>query len=331
VRHYFLRESVFTHFSVAFGVLLLSAALVISPQGKAFATTPPSSENVITAMATPAALQPDASAVASFRNSAASARGGRGAEQPAAVATPDVLAAPPLPATVAPTPAPTPIPTQAAPVPATAPKPSPAPVSPISSSKPALAQFRVGIQAGHWKEAELPEELASLRKSTGAAGNGWREADINLAVANRVAEALRGGGIQVDVLPATVPAGYKADAFLALHGDASANTTFSGYKMARARWSKIPQVDDALIQAVSAEYQATTGLGWHASTITENMRQYYAFNWPALSHAVAPTTTAAILEMGFLTTASDRDLLLGQQDRVATGIANGIIRFLTGG
>ena len=37
-------------------------------------------------------------------------------------------------------------------------------------------------------------------------------------------------------------------------------------------------------------------------------------------------TPAAIIEAGFM--AADRDILLNQQDKVAQGIANGIVRFL---
>lgn len=152
---------------------------------------------------------------------------------------------------------------------------------------------------------------------------------MNLAVANKVAAILRARGLTVDVLPATVPVHYQADAFVALHGDASANTTLTGYKLARARWSRIPATDDALLSAISTEYHKATGLPYNAETITENMRQYFAFDWPELQHAVAPTTPSVILEMGFLTNPSDRKLLMEQQDLVASGIANGIIRFLT--
>ncbi len=192
-----------------------------------------------------------------------------------------------------------------------------------------MLQGRVGIQAGHWKENELPAELAWLRPNNGTAGSGWREVDVNLAVANRVAAILRGLGLTVDVLPATVPVHYAADAFVALHGDGSTNTTLTGYKLARARWSRIPSTDDALLADISEEYHAATGLPDNPQTISENMRQYFAFDWPEMQHAVAPTTPSVILEMGFLTTPSDRKLLLEQQDLVASGIAKGIVRFLT--
>lgn len=324
VRHYLLCEAVLSHFSVAFGVLLLTAVVAISPQGKTFATAaPPPVETAIAVQTSPGAMQPETSGPAFSRNGVAvSSRGSRG-ERPAATSTPGAATAPaapsPVGAAAASTEAPSRSPLAQIPVPMS-------PVTPPAGQTP----FHVGIQAGHWKESELPAELASLRGETGAVGNGWREVDINLSVANSVAALLRQNGVVVDVLPATVPVDHKADAFLAIHGDANDDTTVSGFKMARARWSKIPQKDDALIADVSAEYRAATGLPEHLSTITENMRQYYAFNWIDLKHAVAPTTPSAIIELGFLTTAGDREVILEHQDRVASGIARGIIRFLTG-
>lgn len=301
VRRRLLSESIFTHFTVALGVLLLTSAIIISPQGNTLAAAAPRPVVTITSVQSGAtAMQHNASGTSFARASPVETFRGSRESSPAATPAPTAPVAP-------------------ASIPTTGP-----------ASNPPSTHFRVGIQAGHWKESELPAELASLRGETGAVGTGWREVDVNLSVANSVAALLRRKGIQVDVLPATVPVGYSADAFLAIHGDANDNTSFSGFKMARATWSKIPRRDDALVAAVSATYQAATGLPEDTSTITENMRQYYAFNWMGLKHAVAPTTPSAIIELGFLTTASDRDLILGHEDRVASGIADGIMRFLTG-
>ena len=57
-----------------------------------------------------------------------------------------------------------------------APAPTPVPLSAYKLKKPA-SQIRVGIQAGHWKPLEAPEELAYFRKSTGASQDGWSEAN----------------------------------------------------------------------------------------------------------------------------------------------------------
>ncbi|HUG56051.1 MAG TPA: hypothetical protein VMJ92_03160, partial [Candidatus Limnocylindrales bacterium] len=62
--------------------------------------------------------------------------------------------------------------------------------------------------------------------------------------------------------------------------------------------------------------------------VTDDMTDYYAFAWFRYEHALAPHTAAAILEMGFISHAQDRALLLGEQEVVAGAIADGITRFL---
>jgi N-acetylmuramoyl-L-alanine amidase len=188
----------------------------------------------------------------------------------------------------------------------------------------------VGIQAGHWQTANMPDELASLRGSTGAAGSGWREVDVNLDIARRVSALLSNAGVQVDLLPSTIPTGYKADAFVALHNDGNSNTSLSGYKVARSSWSVIPTKDDALVKDLANDYEAGTGFAANPQTITLAMTRYYAFNNQMLQHAVAPSTPGAILEMSFLTNAGDRNVMTTDPDRVATAVANGILDFLNG-
>ncbi|MCL4465379.1 MAG: N-acetylmuramoyl-L-alanine amidase [Chloroflexi bacterium] len=223
---------------------------------------------------------------------------------------------------------------QAVPAPATTPT-----VPPVTStpSQPSAANpgsrggarptLRVGIQAGHWLESQLPDELASLRTATGAAGSGWREQDVNLDIAHRVADLLTADGFQVDLLPSTVPVGYQADAFLALHADANGSTSASGFKAARSSRSDIPGRDDALVAAVDDAYGRLTGLRLDNSTITNNMRYYYTFGGGDIQHAIARSTPGAILEMGFLTNPGDRALLLGSPDLVAKAIVAGLQQY----
>src|SRR5690242_6743701 len=87
--------------------------------------------------------------------------------------------------------------------------------APAIQSRP----LRVGLQAGHWKNAQLPASQARLRSSIGTAAAGRTEVALNLDLANRTASLLRAQGIVVDILPATVPTGYRADAFVAIHAD----------------------------------------------------------------------------------------------------------------
>ena len=190
------------------------------------------------------------------------------------------------------------------------------------------AFYKVGIQAGHWQTAQAPDELASLRGSTGAAGDGWREVDVNLDIARRVVERLSQAGVQAELLPVTVPVQYQADAFVSLHGDVSNDASVSGYKAARNTSSLIPETDDALLRAIKSAYAAATGLPEHPQTITRAMLRYYAFSTTRRQHVVAPTTPAVILEMGFLTNHADLSLLTQRPDAAAEGIAQGVLSFL---
>ena len=201
--------------------------------------------------------------------------------------------------------------------------PTTTPVAPAAES----TVKRVGLQAGHWLSAELPDELARLRTSTGTAGGGVPEWQLNLDIARRVAALLTAEGIAVNVLPATVPPGYEADAFVALHADGDSTGQMSGFKLARGRSRTTADAADALIADITAEYQAATKLGID-SHISRNMTGYYAFSGRRIQHAVASDTPAVILEMGFMTNASDLNILLHKPDTVAQGIASGILRFL---
>lgn len=151
------------------------------------------------------------------------------------------------------------------------------------------------------------------------------EGQVNLDVARRVATILRSHGHDVDVLPTTVPASYLADVFLSLHADGSADPGMRGYKAAHG--SRRGPYEGRLVQAVTEEYGRATGLPVDP-VVSRNMRGYYAFSWSRFKSSVAPHTPAAILEMGFLSNAADRRLLLGDPDGVANGVANGVLRFL---
>lgn len=339
LRHQVLREATARHLALTSGVLLLATSATVIPLGRVSSAGDGSSRQVLQSQTQVEAVSADPALDAIFREKGITSRGNRpGVSQvdpafsptvkPAETPSPTATSVPPTATTLPPTAVPTPVPT---PVPTAAPTIVPPPTQPAPAPRPAqppAPQLRVGIQAGHWKESELPAELASLRGATGASGSGWREVDVNLNVAQRVAAMLRDSGVIVDILPATVPSSYKADAFVAIHGDANSNPSASGYKLARATWSKIPQKDDSLIQAISGQYAVSTGLKLHAGSITDDMRQYYAFNWPKLVHAVSSTTPSAIIEVGFLTTSTDRRLLLEQPDRAASGIAAGLLGFL---
>lgn len=190
----------------------------------------------------------------------------------------------------------------------------------------AAATWRVGLQAGHWRSNELPDELARLRNSTGTAVGGYREAQINLDIAQRAASYLQQAGVTVDILPATIPVNYLADAFVSLHVDGSANPRISGWKAAGQYrdW----EASTALVEALKAEYGPASGLAWDGGRISSGMRGYYALSSRRFNNAISNYTPGAIVEMGYLTNPTDRAILTRQADRLARGVANSIVRFV---
>ena len=185
---------------------------------------------------------------------------------------------------------------------------------------------RVGIQVGHWMTQNVPPELQRLEDQTGASWDGVNEVDINLDIAQRVATLLRSKGLAVDVLPTTIPAGYVADAVVALHADSDGVGDNSGFKMAHS--TRRSAYEDQLLNDVRDEYAAATGLDYDQGHVTRAMTQYYLFAWNRFRSSTSPFTPSVILEMGYLSNDSDRALMTDQADIVATGIANGILRFL---
>lgn len=187
---------------------------------------------------------------------------------------------------------------------------------------------RVGIQVGHWKIDEVPAELGPrLPEQTGASAGGVDEVDVNLDIAQRLAALLEAKGYVVDVLPATVPPGYVADAFVALHADDDGVGASSGFKMAIGR--RRGSYDQALLDALRAPYAAATGLEWDEVGISNNMRSYYLFNWSRYQHALSPFTPAVIVEMGFLSSEADRELMTDHADMLASALADGISAFIS--
>ncbi len=216
---------------------------------------------------------------------------------------------PPLAATtLTPSPAPT---TPQSPSPTLSLNPSPTPAE--STSHPPAKRKRVGLLAGHSGPQHDPGAICP---------DGLREADINLAVAEKVETALVHKGYAVDLLEEFDERlkDYRADAFLAIHTDSCDIAEASGFKVAHVSFSAIPEVEDALVECLYKEYARASGLPRHDFSITPNMHEYHAFL------QIAPETPGAIIELGFM--AADRSILVNQPDRLAAGIVAGLVCFL---
>lgn len=201
----------------------------------------------------------------------------------------------------------------------------PLPLSPVWNPP---GPKRVGLQAGHWLTYDLPFEIRNL--SPGSSAGGWAEWEVNLLLVQNTARLLEEAGVDVDILPTTIPVRYRAQAFLSIHADGDTGGAFRGYKIARTGFSSIPEADDAFVRALYDEYGAATGLPRDSdSRISRRMVFYYAFNTRRYQHSVDLGTPSAIIETGFLTSPIDRAFLTQRPDVAARGIANGILRFLS--
>ncbi len=182
--------------------------------------------------------------------------------------------------------------------------------------RPATLPVRkVGIIPGHWQN-----------DAGAVCEDGLTEAEVNLAVAQKVKQLLEWYGYQVELLPEFSPnlLGYEADAFLSIHADSCEMIEgATGFKVARVENSAIPEEDDRLVACLWQEYAEATGLPRHEGSITNDMLHYHALK------EIAPQTPGAIIEMGFL--GNDRETLVFGQNAIADGIASAIICFLEGG
>lgn len=187
--------------------------------------------------------------------------------------------------------------------------------------------LRVGLQAGHYQNSELPDELSNLReRGGGTRGGGKAEWQVNLSIAEATAKLLEPHGIVVDIIPATVPTAYVADLFIAIHADGSTEPSVSGFKVASPRRDRSGKGAE-LVALFEGVYGEATGLRLDPN-VTRNMRGYYAFNYRRYAHAIHPMTPAIILETGFLTNPSDQRLLISNPGRAAEAIADAVLTFL---
>ncbi len=190
--------------------------------------------------------------------------------------------------------------------------------------EPPEGRVRIALQAGHWKAAEAPDELAGIR------GNGTRWEEVlewqsNLEIAQRAGAMLEELGYEVEILPAVVPPGYRAHLFISIHADGSPDGRATGYRVAAPRRDATGRAEWAA-EILAQSYGEATGLPL-IPTVTRRMRGYYAFNFRRYQHALHPMTIGVILETGFLTNERDRKVLIDDPDLAAAGIVAAVKAF----
>lgn len=200
----------------------------------------------------------------------------------------------------------------------------PAPDFTPAEWQPPEGPVRIALQAGHWRAHEAPDELDGL-KTGGTHAAGLAEWEVNLALAERTGEMLEELGYEVDILPAVVPPDYHAHLFIAIHADGAADPAARGYRVAAPSRDYTGRAQE-MVDLLRDTYGEATGLR-RLPDVTRRMRNYYAFNVRRYEHSLDPRTVALILETGFLTSPSDREVIVNDPDRVARGIVEAVKAF----
>lgn len=173
----------------------------------------------------------------------------------------------------------------------------------------------IGILAGHWQDS--PGEVCA---------DGLTEADVNQAIASRVAQFLTDMGYKVDIFPEFDLAllNYQSAVFVAIYSGSCAENPFppSGFKISNSLTAINPDETDRLAICLTEQYQKFTGLSPTYEIINPDHPSYHIFRD---LHADTP---AVMIEVGSLST--DRNMVVGQMETIADGIVAGILCDLTG-
>jgi N-acetylmuramoyl-L-alanine amidase len=176
----------------------------------------------------------------------------------------------------------------------------------------------IGIVAGHYSSDPNKHDPGAV------CPDGLEEEQVNYDIAYLVFQKLTALGFQVDLLQEWDPKlmGYKAMALVSIHNDSCQyiDDNATGFKVASAIASAIPENDSRLTNCLIDRYQKDTGMKFHYNTITPDMTYYHNF------YEINSQTPAAIIEAGFLNL--DRTMLTEHKDIVAQGIVDGILCYI---
>ncbi len=200
------------------------------------------------------------------------------------------------------------------------PKASPVDTGPSGPVLQDAGGIRIGIVAGH----SGPNPDSGYVDPGAVCDDGLTELSVNQSIANLVVRSLQAAGYNAELLEEwdTRLTGYRAVALVSIHTDSCTpvNADATGYKVAAAVDTSIPDRAQRLVTCLADRYQAATDLRFHPGSITRDMTEYHTFN------EVHSDTPAAIIEVGFLFL--DRDFLTRNPDKAARGIADGILCYV---
>jgi len=183
---------------------------------------------------------------------------------------------------------------------------------------PASQTNLIGIVAGHYSSDPAKHDPGAV------CPDGLEEEQVNYDIAYLVYQKLIAEGFQVDLLQEWDPRlmGYKALAVVSIHNDSCQyiDENATGFKVASAIASAIPENDTRLTNCLIDRYQKDTGMKFHYNSITPDMTYYHNF------YEINSQTPAAIIETGFLNL--DRTMLTEHKDIIAQGIVDGILCYI---
>jgi hypothetical protein len=229
---------------------------------------------------------------------------------------------------------------EGAPIPNTAlPAPIPAVAGPLRPDDPApgalikpwftplSGPWRIAIQVGHLDNLDLPKELAHLRGNDGAVVNKVKEWQINQSVALALAKRLRRSGMEVQVLPSTIPHDLRVDAFIAIHCDWADRSRNHGWKVVAPPQGNLASRD--LAAALSAAFAAEDSLSHDPAAYSDTLTDYYAFNRRTYQHSIAALSPGVIVELGFMSNPAEFRLLRNRPDSYAAILERGLEAYLS--
>ncbi len=174
----------------------------------------------------------------------------------------------------------------------------------------------IGLVVGHWDD--------NTKDPGAVCADGLTELEINQAIATLVKQELVDQGFDVDLLREFDQKlqGYRALTLVSIHADSCEyiNDEATGFKVAAALSNQYPERASRLTACIKDRYSRATGLAYHASTVTNDMTSYHAFD------EIDSNTNAVIIEVGFLNL--DRQILTKGQDKIAKGISDGILCYI---
>ncbi len=182
------------------------------------------------------------------------------------------------------------------------------------------SELTIGIVIGH----SGPHPDTGYPDPGAQCSDGLTELMINQAVGDLVVSILEAEGLKVDKLEEWDDrlTGYRAVALVSIHADSCdpAGEYATGYKVAAAVETKVQDKAQRLVTCMVDRYGRATNLRYHPYSITLDMTEYHTFR------EIHPQTPAVIIETGFMYL--DREFLTNQRDKVARGIADGILCYV---